>query len=409
MIGDRQYLIGIGLDLTEYKQAEEKVASLQEHLRLSQKLEAVGRLAGGIAHDFNNLLTVIMGNSEIALVGLNKKDPLAGNLKEICRAAERASDLTRQLLAFSRKQILEPKVLDPNKVIQGMETMLRRMIGEDIELLIHLEAGLGRIKADPGQMEQLIFNLAVNARDAMPSGGKLILETDNVYLDEEYARNHISVNPGHYVRLCVSDTGCGMDREVRDRIFEPFFTTKEMGKGTGLGLSTVYGIVKQSGGNIWVYSEVRRGTTFKTYFPQVDAPADALEEKRYTEAIPRGKETVLVVEDEEVVRRLAAQILSKQGYTVLEASNSGEALLVCEQHQNPIHLILADVVMPRMSGPQFIKRMRHIRQDFRVLYMSGYTDEAVVFHGVTRGKMEFIQKPFTYETLSRKVRDVLDR
>ena len=409
IISNRQYLTGIGLDLTEHKRAEEKMTSLQEHLRQSQKLEAIGRLAGGIAHDFNNLLTVIKGYSQISLRELNEKDPLAENLREISTAANRASDLTRQLLAFSRKQILESKVLDPNKVIQGMEKMLRRMIGEDIELLIHPEEDLGRIKADPGQMEQVIFNLAVNARDAMPSGGKLILETDNVYLDEEYAKNHISVNPGHYVRLCVSDTGCGMEPEVRDRVFEPFFTTKEKGKGTGLGLSTVYGIVKQSGGNIWVYSEVGKGTTFKIYFPRVDEPAEDLEEKRYTEAIPRGSETVLVVEDEDEVRRLVVQMLRRQGYKVLEAPNSGEALMVCEQHQDPIHLILTDVVMPRMSGPEFIERMRQIRQDFKTLYMSGYTDKAVVHHGVTQGDMEFIQKPFTYEMLSRKVREVLDK
>ena len=409
IISNRQYLTGIGLDLTEHKRAEEKMASLQEHLRQSQKLEAIGRLAGGIAHDFNNLLTVIKGYSQISLRELNEKDPLAENLREISTAANRASDLTRQLLAFSRKQMLEPKVLDPNNVIQGMEKMLRRMIGEDMELLIHSEKDLGRIKADPGQMEQVIFNLAVNARDAMPSGGKLILETDNVYLDEEYAKNHISVNPGHYVRLCVSDTGCGMEPEVRDCVFEPFFTTKERGKGTGLGLSTVYGIVKQSGGNIWVYSEVGKGTTFKIYFPRVDEPAEDLEEKRYTEAIPRGSETVLVVEDEDEVRILVVQMLRKQGYKVLEAPNSGEALMVCEQHQDPIHLILTDVVMPRMSGPEFIERMRQIRQDFKTLYMSGYTDKAVVHHGVTQGDMGFIQKPFTYEMLSRKVREVLDK
>jgi len=408
-IGDREYLTGIGIDLTEYKQAEEKMASLQEHLRQSQKLESIGRLAGGIAHDFNNLLTVIKGYSQISLMELNEKDPLAENLREISTAANRASDLTRQLLAFSRKQILEPKVLDPNKVIQGMEKMLRRMIGEDIELLIHPEEDLGRIEADPGQMEQVIFNLAVNARDAMPSGGKLILEIDNVCLDEEYAENHISVKPGRYVRLCVSDTGCGMEPEVRDQVFEPFFTTKEKGKGTGLGLSMVYGIVKQSGGNIWVYSEVGKGTTFKIYFPRVDGPAENLEEKRYTEVIPRGSETVLVVEDEDELRKLVVQMLRKQGYKLLEAPNSGEAFMVCEKHQGPIHLILTDVVMPRMSGPEFIERMRQIRQDFKTLYMSGYTDKAVVYHGVTQGDTEFIQKPFTYEMLSRKVRQVLDK
>jgi two-component system cell cycle sensor histidine kinase/response regulator CckA len=402
--------IVLGADVTERKQAEEKMALLQDQLRQSQKMEAIGCLAGGIAHDFNNLLTVIKGYSQISLDELKDGDPLIENLKEIRAAGNRASDLTRQLLAFSRRQVLEFKVIDLNKLIGGMEQMLCRILGEDIELLIHASEDLGRIKTDPGQMEQVIMNLAVNSREAMPSGGKLILETDNVYLDDEYARNHISVKPGRYVRFSVSDTGRGMTPEVKDRIFEPFFTTKGKEKGTGLGLSTVYGIVKQSEGNIWVYSEPGKGTTFKIYLPRVDEPVPIEKsEKKREGVIPCGSETVLVVEDEEVVRRLAVRILKKQGYKVLEAPNSGEAFLVCENHKEPIDLILTDVVMPRMGGPEFIGRLRQIRQDFKVVYMSGYTDEAVVFHGVREGEMAFIQKPFTFEDLSTKVREVLDR
>jgi two-component system, cell cycle sensor histidine kinase and response regulator CckA len=401
--------IVLGADITERKQAEEAMASLQEQLRQSQKMEAIGSLAGGIAHDFNNLLTVIKGYSQLSLDELKEGDPLMENLKEIWTAGNRASDLTRQLLAFSRRQVLEFKVVELNRLIGGMEKMLGRMIGEDIELSIHVAEDLGRIKTDPSQMEQVIFNLAVNARDAMPSGGKLILEADNVDLDEDYAKSHISVKPGRYVRLSVSDTGCGMTPEVRNRVFEPFFTTKAKEKGTGLGLSTVYGIVKQSEGNIWVYSEPGRGTTFKIYLPRVDERVEEVEEEKESGAIPRGSETVLVVEDEEVVRKLAVRILKKQGYKVLEAPNSGEAFLVCEQQKGPIHLILTDVVMPRMGGPEFIERLRQIRQDFKALYMSGYTDEAVVYHGVREGEMEFIQKPFTLEGLARKVREVLDK
>ncbi len=401
--------IVLGADITERKQAEEAMASLQEQLRQSQKMEAIGSLAGGIAHDFNNLLTVIKGYSQLSLDELKEGDPLMENLKEIWTAGNRASDLTRQLLAFSRRQVLEFKVVDLNRLIGGMEKMLRRMIGEDIELSFHPAEDLGRIKTDPGQMEQVIFNLAVNARDAMPSGGKLILEADNVYIDREYAKSHISVKPGRYVRLSVSDTGCGMTPEVRNRAFEPFFTTKGKEKGTGLGLSTVYGIVKQSYGNIWVYSEPGKGTTFKIYLPRVDERVEEVEEEKDSGVIPRGSETVLVVEDEEVVRRLAVRILKKQGYKVLEAPNSGEAFLVCEQQKESIHLILTDVVMPRMGGPEFIERLRQVRQDFKALYMSGYTDEAVVYHGVREGEMEFIQKPFTLEGLARKVREVLDK
>jgi PAS domain S-box-containing protein len=394
-------------DITERKRVEEEKAFLQEELRQSQKMEAIGRLAGGIAHDFNNLLTVIRGYNYLSISELDERDPLMGNLKEVNAAADRASDLTRQLLAFSRRQVLELQVMDLNKLIQRMEKMLRRIIGEDIELLIHPGKELGLIKTDPGQMEQVIFNLAVNSRDAMPSGGKLILETENVYLDGEYARNHVGVKPGHYVGLSVSDNGCGMTPAIKSRIFEPFFTTKEKDKGTGLGLSTVYGIVKQSEGNIWAYTEPAKGTTFKIYLPRVDGPVKEKEET-CSELIPRGSETVLVVEDEGQVRKLAVQILKKQGYKVLEACHGGDAFLVCERHKEPIHLILTDVIMPGMGGPELIQRLGQVRKDFKVIYMSGYTDEAVVYHGVQKGEMEFLQKPFTLERLSKKVREVLD-
>jgi CheY-like chemotaxis protein len=282
------------------------------------------------------------------------------------------------------------------------------MIGEDIELIIHGAENLGSIKTDPGQMEQIVMNIVVNARDAMPSGGKLILETDNVYLDEEYARSHPSVKPGYYVKLSISDTGCGMTPEIRERVFEPFFTTKEKGKGTGLGLSTVYGIVKQSDGNISVYSEPGKGTTFTIYLPRMDEPAEMLIKKGESDEVPRGDETVLVVEDEEAVRKYAVRILKKQGYKVLEATQGDEALLVLERHPETIDLILTDVVMPGMSGPKLVESLRQIRKKSKILYMSGYTDESVIRHGVREGEVNFVQKPFTLEMLGRRVREVLD-
>ncbi|MBN2403923.1 MAG: PAS domain S-box protein [Spirochaetes bacterium] len=390
----REFL-GVTRDITERREAEKKMNGLRDQLRQSQKLEAIGSLAGGIAHDFNNLLTVISGYGQLALSGLKQRDPLMDNLKEIIRASDRATDLTRQLLAFSRRQVMELKALDVNKLILGMEKMLQRMIGEDIRLRIQPAEELGMTKADPGQIEQVILNLAVNSRDAMPLGGRLILETDNVYINEEYAGSHVGVKPGHYVRLSVSDTGHGIPTEDRDRIFDPFFTTKAKGKGTGLGLATVYGIVKQSGGNIWVYSEQDKGTTFKIYLPRADEPFEEIKGKRAENGTAYGTETILVVEDEEIVRKLAVHMLGIRGYKLLEAANSGEALLICEQHKEPIQLILTDVVMPRMSGPEFIRRLRQTRKDFKVLFMSGYTDEAVLLHGVQEGEIDFIQKPFT--------------
>jgi len=404
-----QFFTGIIRDITKRKRAEEEKATLQEQLRQSQKIEAIGRLAGGIAHDFNNLLTVIKGYSQLSLIELKEDVPLRGNIEEIKRASDKAADLTRQLLAFSRRQILEMKVLDLNTALRDMDKMLHRLIGEDIELTTLLADDLGRVKTDPGWVEQIIMNLAVNARDAMPSVGKLTIETANVELDGAYARNHIAVTPGRYVMLSMSDTGVGMTPEVRQQVFEPFFTTKEKGKGTGLGLSTVYGIVKQSGGNIWVYSEPGQGTTFKIYLPRVDEPLEELKEKVVKEELPRGNETILLVEDEEVVRKLAVRILKRQGYTVLEGSHGNEAIDVCKQHKGPVHLLLTDVVMPQMSGRQLAEQLKQVCQDFRVLYMSGYTDNAITHHGVLEEGMNYIQKPFTVDGLARKVREVLDK
>ncbi len=391
----------------EHVRAEQKAKSLEEQLRQSQKMEAIGRLAGGVAHDFNNLLTVIKGYSELSLMELKEGDPLRRNIEEIQRSSDRAANLTRQLLAFSRRQILEMKVLDLNSIIGDVDEMLHRIIGEDIELVTLLAGDLGRVKTDRGEIEQVIMNLAVNARDAMSSGGILTIETAKVILDDEYVRTHIDVKPGEYVMLSVSDTGYGMTPEVRERIFEPFFTTKE--KGTGLGLSTVYGIVKQSGGNISVHSEPGNGTTFKTYLPRVDEPLEELGESPRFEGIPRGNETILIVEDDEAVRKLAVRVLEKQGYTVLEAHQEYEAFNFCEERKEPVHLILTDVIMPRMNGRQLIESLKEVRQDFKVLYMSGYTDNAIVHHGVLEMGVDFIRKPFTFEGLAKKVREVLDK
>ena len=407
--GNRIGFRGIVRDVTERTQADKEMAILQEQLRHSQKMEAIGQLAGGVAHDFNNLLTLIKGYSQLSLQEIKEDSPLKLNIEEIRRAADKAADLTRQLLAFSRRQIMEMKVLDLNTILRNLDKMLRRVIGEDIELVTILAEDLGRVKADIGQIEQVVMNLSVNARDAMPQGGKLIIETVNVGLDGKYARNHIAVKPGRYAMLSVSDTGAGMTSEVRDRVFEPFFTTKEKGKGTGLGLSTVYGIVKQSGGNIWVYSEPGKGTTFKIYLPSVDEPLEELGERVKVKEIPRGTETILIVEDEEKVRKLAVRILEKQGYKVLEASQGLDAFLIVEEYEDLIHLLVTDVVMPKISGREMADRIAEIRPEIKVLYMSGYTDNATIHHGVLGGGMKFIQKPFTVEGLARKVREVLDK
>ena len=396
-------------DITDRKRTEEEVKTLEEQLRQSQKIEAIGRLAGGIAHDFNNLLTVIKGYAQLSLLDLKENNPLWENIQEIQKATQRATDLTRQLLAFSRRQILDPKVLDLNSLLRDTEKMLRRMIGEDIELVTLLSEDLGRVKIDPSQIEQVIFNLAVNARDAMPSGGKLTIETANVESDEGYAHTHIGMTPGHYVRLSVGDTGVGMSREVQEKAFDPFFTTKEKGKGTGLGLSTVYGIVTQSGGKIWVYSEPGHGTTFKIYFPTIEGELDNLNGKNETDSFPRGSETVLLVEDEPSVRDLANRLLKQQGYRVLEAANGEEALRLAQENTGEkIHLLLTDVVLPQMGGKELADQLKIFRPDIKVLYTSGYTDNAIVHHGVLNSGTHFLQKPFSLKTLSQKVREVLD-
>jgi two-component system cell cycle sensor histidine kinase/response regulator CckA len=381
---------------------------LEEQLRQAQKMEAIGQLAGGIAHDFNNLLTAVMGYAEVLLRRLDPASDLYQFANQIKDASEQAASLIKQLLAFSRKQLLQPKVVDLNQLITNSANMLSRLIGEDIEMDLILDPSLGKVKADPVQIEQVIMNLAVNARDAMPQGGKLTLETRNVYLDEDYARRHLGVRPGHYILLAMSDTGIGMDQETLSHIFEPFFTTKEKGKGTGLGLSTVYGIVKQSGGNIWVYSELGRGTTFKIYLPRVEGEADPIEIKLGPDADRTGSETILLVEDDAAVRHLAKEILQMHGYTVLEAPGGEEALQLIEGYSGHIHLMLTDVVMPRMSGPELAARAAPLRPQMKVLYMSGYSENAIAHHGILHPGTHFLPKPFTPEALALKVREVLD-
>ena len=382
---------------------------LEAQLRQAQKMEAVGRLAGGIAHDFNNLLTAIIGYTDLALADLREGDPMRQDMEEILRAAHRAAGLTRQLLAFSRQQVLAPRVLDLNEVVQTVDKMLGRLVGEDIELQSVLAPGLGHIKADPGQLEQVIVNLAVNARDAMPTGGKLTIETADVEVAETRGRDLTTVPAGRYVMLAITDSGTGMDEDTKARIFEPFFTTKEQGKGTGLGLATVYGIVKQSGGFIWVYSEPGHGTTFKIYLPRVEGAADALAPPVGTAAVPRGTETVLIVEDEEAVRVLAKTALARKGYRVLEAANGGEALLLCESERAPIHLLVTDVVMPGLGGADLAQRLAPLRPDMKVLFISGYTDRAAARHGTMQPGAAYLEKPFSLDALARKVREVLDR
>ena len=401
--------IAIMRDITERKRSEEERTTLQEQLRQFQKMEAIGQLAGGIAHDFNNLLTVMKGYTQLSLNEMKESDSLRGNIEEIKKASDRAADLTRQLLAFNRRQIMEVKVLDLNTLSQDLDKMLRRIIGEDIVLAILLGEDLGRVKADPGQIEQVVINLAVNAKDAMSKGGKLIIETANMELDEAYANAHVAVTPGRYVMIAVSDTGAGMPPEVRDRVFEPFFTTKGKGKGTGLGLSTVYGIVKQSGGNIWVYSEPGKGTTLKIYLPRVDEPAEKLKAQVVGEEFPRGSETILIVEDDKEVRKLAVRILTRQGYSVLDGSYGDEAFDVCRQHKGPIHLLLTDVVMPGLDGRALSEGLSKLHPEMKVLYMSGYTEDTVIHRGVMEKGMNYIQKPFTVSGLINKVREVLDR
>jgi signal transduction histidine kinase/ActR/RegA family two-component response regulator/HAMP domain-containing protein len=391
----------------EIQRAYEDLTQTQDQLVQAQKMEAIGRLTGGIAHDFNNLLTVISGRSHLALDALPADHPQRRSLELIGRTAERAAALTRQLLAFSRRQILQPKVLDLNAVVSGLAPMLQRLIGEDIVFVTAPSPDLGRVKADPSQLEQVILNLAVNARDAMPQGGKLTIETANVELDDAYARRHAGVTPGRYVLLAVSDTGCGMGAETQARIFEPFFTTKEPGKGTGLGLATVYGVLQQSGGHIWVYSEPGQGATFKIYLPRVDDAAEPEGPVRAT-APARGSEAILLVEDDEEVRAIARETLEGAGYEVLAASSAAEGLHLAGGVSRPLRLLLTDVVMPQMSGRELAQRMAGSHRDLRVLYISGYTDDAIVRHGVLEEGVAFLQKPFTPEMLLRRVREAID-
>jgi PAS domain S-box-containing protein len=386
-----------------------KEVGLEKQLMQAQKMEAIGTLAGGIAHDFNNLLTVIIGYSQFGLARLPKDDPLSTDIKEIEKAGLRAAALTSQLLAFSRKQVFQPRIIDLNELVTDLQKMLRRLIGEDIDLTAMLDLELGPVKADPGQLQQVIMNLVVNARDAMPNGGKLTIETSNIDLSSDYASRHIEAIPGAHVMIAVSDTGCGMDEETRSHIFEPFFTTKEFGRGTGLGLSTVYGIVKQSGGFIWVYSEPEHGTTFNVYLPRVVDPVkdDCVDTVR--SILRGGSETLLLVEDETSVRDLAARALREYGYTVLEASDGSQALVVLADGPGAeIQLLVTDVVMPLMGGCDLAEQLALSRPDMQVLYLSGYTDKAIVHHGMLESGTPFLQKPFTTEALIRIVREVLD-
>jgi PAS domain S-box-containing protein len=393
---------GYVFDNTELK-------SLEEQLLHSQKMEAIGRLAGGIAHDFNNLLTAITGYTDLMLMKIPEDDPLHHKAEEIKRAAERATALTRQLLTFSRKQVLQPKVLNLNAVISEMEKLLQRLIGEDVNLLTVLDPGIGAVKTDPGQIEQVIMNLAVNARDAMPEGGRLTIETINVELDEAYARGHVDIIPGPYVMLAVSDTGVGMDAETIARVFEPFFTTKARDKGTGLGLATVYGIIKQSGGHIWVYSELGRGTTFKIYLPRVEEDICYIPPSKQPDECLEGWETILLVEDDEMVRSIISESLRLNGYTVLVARQGDEASRICAEYDGPIHLMVTDVVMPGMNGRELAERLAPERPEMKCLFMSGYTDKSIVHNGVLEPGTAFLQKPFRLEALLQKAREVLDR
>jgi PAS domain S-box-containing protein len=395
-------------DITENRQAQLALRQIEEQLRQAHKMEAIGKLAGGVAHDFNNLLTAIAGYSDILLKRLPADSPLRHEVTEIKQAGERASQLTRQLLAFSRKQVLAPKLLDMNLVVENMNTMLRRLIGEHIELVTHVDKDPAWVKTDPGQIEQVILNLVVNARDAMPRGGKIVIETSRVLLEKADSRKRLEIPPGPYVFLSVTDSGCGMDLATQAHLFEPYFTTKEHGKGTGLGLSTVYGIVKQSGGGILAFSEPGQGTRFEVYLPLNGQEAQLSESGGDSLDVQRGNETVLLVEDEEVIRRMVHAILLSSGYKVLQASRGREALQISREYQGLIHLMLTDVVMPEMSGYVLAEKLGKSRPEMRVIYMSGYSDETIRQHGEWDPEAPFIHKPFTPEGLNRKIRQVLD-
>jgi PAS domain S-box-containing protein len=405
----QQLLYAVAHDITERKRAEEALAKTEEHLRQTQKMEAIGRLAGGVAHDFNNLLTAVIGYSEMALKKVAIDNPIWNDILEIKKAGERAATLTNQLLAFGRKQMLQPKILDLNSVVENISKMLRRLIGEHIDIAVVPQAKLGLVKADPGQIEQVIVNLAVNARDAMPKGGKLTLETSNVYVSNESPFSDLEITPGHYVMFAMTDTGVGMDVKTMARIFEPFFTTKELGKGTGLGLSMVYGIIKQSGGHVAIYSESGVGTTVKVYLPRIDDQqfVPMLQTKI---ALPqKNSETILLVEDEEVVRELTSRILRDLGYGVLVASNGQEALDIAAKSIETIDLVISDIVMPQMGGKELVEKLLLMKPQIKLIYISGYTENSIVHQGVLDPNIDFLQKPFSYEAIAAKVRQVLDK
>jgi PAS domain S-box-containing protein len=393
--------VGIARDITERRRLEEQLVQ-------SQKMEAVGRLAGGIAHDFNNLLTSILGYCDLVLSQVDEASPLRPDIEEIEKAGQRAAALTRQLLAFSRKQIIEPRVVALNDIVLDASKMLRRLIGENIDLVTALDPGLWHVRADPGHIEQVLVNLAVNARDAMLQGGRLIIETKNVQFYEPYPSAHSQAAAGPYVLLAVIDNGVGMDAETQRHIFEPFFTTKERGKGTGLGLATVYGIVKQNMGDIWVHSETGKGSRFEVYLPRVEEAVQAIEAPLIAEDVPRGSETLLLVEDEDAVRALVARVLRSHGYQVLMAANAEQAEKVSSSFGGIIHLLITDVVMPRTSGPRLAESLLAVRPQMQVLYISGYTDAAVAEHGGLRSEVALFQKPFTPASLARRVREILD-
>jgi len=395
-------------DITDQKRAEEQQEKLQIQLNQIQKMESVGKLAGGIAHDFNNMLSAIIGYSEIILMSLPADSTLREDIRAIKDSGEKAAVLTRQLLAFSRKQVLEVRPLDLNRVIEGMVKMLSRVISEDIRLDLHLDPEINRVVADGSQLEQVLINLAVNARDAMPNGGHLIIETSTVELDNDFVDQHAESRAGEHVLLAVTDTGTGMPDDVRQKIFEPFFTTKEVGRGTGLGLATVYGIVKQHGGQIYVYSEPGRGTTFKIFLPASGSRSQD-QEKQSTEAIPAGKETVLLAEDDSMIRRMIKSTMEAEGYTLLEADNGEQAVEVSKSYGGEIHLLLTDVIMPKMNGRELAGILQKDRPIMEVIFMSGYTDDAISHHGVLEPGVHFIQKPITPSVLAKKMREVLKK